>query len=167
MAPAHTSNLDYTNRPMCWVWQYLIGRKEWFGGKRGYADMRVRGYAGMRICGYAGMRICGYADMRVCGYAGMRICGYAGMRICGYADMRVRRTGLTNRFQKLINNSKKNHSCEGVFICGKTHVDFHKTLTSIFSTYTTSIYWKFFHKQCDKMGKTYFIIIKHSWLCFK
>ena len=96
--------------------------------------------AGMRICGYAGTRICGYADMRVCGYAGMRVCGYAGMRICGYADMRVRRTGLTNRFQKLINNSKKNHSCEGVFICGKTHVDFHKTLTSIFSTYTTSIY---------------------------
>ena len=102
-----------------------------FGGKRGYADMRVCGYAGMRICGYAGMRVCGYADMRVCGYAGMR----------------VRRTGLTNRFQKLINNSNKiiavntkNHSCEGVFICGKTHVDFHKTLTSIFSAYTTSIY---------------------------
>ena len=95
-----------------------------FGGKRGYADMRV----------------CGYAGMRVCGYAGMRICGYVGMRICGYADMRVRRTGLRNRFQKLINNSKKNYSCEGVFICGKTHVDFHKTLTSIFSTYTTSIY---------------------------
>ena len=61
----------------------------------------------MRICGYAGMRICGYADMRVCGYAGMRICGYADMRVCGYADMRVRRTGLTNRFQKLINNSNK------------------------------------------------------------
>ena len=76
-----------------------------------------------------------------------RVRGYAGMRICGYADMRVRRTGLTNRFQKLINNSNKviavntkNHSCEGVFICGKTHVDFHKTLTSIFSAYTTSIY---------------------------
>ena len=47
----------------------------------------------------AGTRICG---MRVCGYADMRVCGYAGMRICGYADMRVRRTGLTNRFQKLI-----------------------------------------------------------------
>ena len=84
---------------------------------------------------------------RVRGYAGMRICRYAGMRICGYADMRVRRTGLTNRFQKLINSSNKiiavntkNHSCEGVFICGKTHVDFHKTLTSIFSAYTTSIY---------------------------
>ena len=29
-----------------------------FGGKRGYADMRV--------CGYADMRICGYVDMRVC-----------------------------------------------------------------------------------------------------
>ena len=63
----------------------------------------------------------------------MRICGYADMRVCGYAGMRVRRTGLTNRFQKLINNSKKiiavntkNHSCEGDFICGKTHVDFHK-----------------------------------------
>ena len=76
-----------------------------------------------------------------------RVRGYAGMRICGYADMRVRRTGLTNRFQKLMNNSNKiiavntkNHSCEGVFICGKTHVDFHKTLTSIFSAYTTSIY---------------------------
>ena len=71
----------------------------------------------------------------------------ADMRVCGYAGMRVRRTGLTNRFQKLINNSNKiiavntkNHSCEGVFICGKTHVDFHKTLTSIFSAYTTSIY---------------------------
>ena len=69
---------------------------------------------------------------RVRGYAGMRICGYADMRVCGYAGMRVRRTGLTNRFQKLINNSNKiiavntkNHSCEGVFICGKTHVDFH------------------------------------------
>ena len=103
--------------------------------------------AGTRICGYAGMRICGYAGMRICGYAGMRICGYADMRVCGYAGMRVRRTGLTNRFQKLINNSNKiiavntkNHSCEGVFICGKTHVDFHKTLTSIFSAYTTSIY---------------------------
>ena len=48
----------------------------------------------------------GYADMRICGYADMRVCVYAGMRICGYADMRVRRTGLiTNRFQKLINNS--------------------------------------------------------------
>ena len=85
-----------------------------FSGKRGYAGMRICGYAGMRICGYADMRICGYADMRVCGYAGMRVCGYAGMRICGHADMRVcgyagmrvRRTGLiTNRFQKLINNS--------------------------------------------------------------
>ena len=92
-------------------------------------------------------RVRGYADMRICGYADMRVCGYAGMRICGYADMRVRPTGLTNRFQKLINNSKKmiavntkNHSCEGLFICGKTHVDFHKTLTSIFSAYTTSIY---------------------------
>ena len=78
----------------------------WFGGKRGYAGMRICGYADMRVCGYAGMRICGYADMRVCGYADMRVCGYAGMRICGYADMRVRRTGLiTNGFQKLINNS--------------------------------------------------------------
>ena len=74
-----------------------------FGGKRGYADMRV--------CGYAGMRICGYAGARICGYAGMRICGYADMRVGGYADMRVRRTGLTNRFQKLINNFKK-ISCE-------------------------------------------------------
>ena len=71
------------------------------------AGMRICGYAGTRICGYADMRVCGYAGMRVCGYADMRICGYAGMRICGYADMRVRRTGLTNRFQKLINNSKK------------------------------------------------------------
>ena len=87
------------------------------------------------------------AGTRICGYADMRICGYADMRVCGYADMRVHRTGLTNRFQKLINNSNKiiavntkNHSCEGAFICGKTHVDFHKTLTSIFSAYTTSIY---------------------------
>ena len=47
-----------------------------FGGKRGYADMRVCGYADMRVCGYADMRVCGYADMRICGYAGMRICGY-------------------------------------------------------------------------------------------
>ena len=67
------------------------------------------------------MRVCGYADLRVCGYVGMRVCGYAGMQICGYAGMRVRQTGLTNRFQKLINNSNKiiavntkNHSCEGV-----------------------------------------------------
>ena len=95
--------------------------------------------------GFGGKR--GYAGMRICGYEGMRLCGYADMRVCGYAGMRVRRTGLTNRFQKLINNSNKiiavntkNHSCEGVFICGKTHVDFHKTLTSIFSAYTTSIY---------------------------
>ena len=71
------------------------------------------------------------AGTRICGYAGMRICGYADMRVCGYA-------GTSNWF----NNSKKsavntkNHSCEGVFICGKTHVDFHKTLTSIFSAYT-------------------------------
>ena len=45
--------------------------------------------------------------------------------------------------QKLINNSsakhKGNHSREGVFICDKTHVDFHKTFASIFSAYTTSI----------------------------
>ena len=41
-----------------------------FGGKRGYADMRVCGYADMWVCEYAGMRICGYADMRICGYAG-------------------------------------------------------------------------------------------------
>ena len=33
-----------------------------FGGKRGYADMRICGYADMRVCGYAGMRTCGYAD---------------------------------------------------------------------------------------------------------
>ena len=122
--------------------------------------MRVCGYADMRICGYAGMRICGYADMRVCGYADMRVCGYAGTSNW---------FNNAKRFQKLINNSNKiiavntkNHSCEGVFICGKTHVDFHKTLTSIFSAYTTSIYWKFFHKQSDKMGKAYFIMIKHS-----
>ena len=106
--------------------------------------MRICGYAGMRICGYADMRICGYADMRICGYAGTRIFGYADMRVCGYA-------GTSNWFNKqiskIINNSNKiiavntkNHSCEGVFICGKTHVDFHKTLTSIFSAYTTSIY---------------------------
>ena len=74
----------------------------------------------------------------------MRICGYVDMRVCGYA-------GTSNWFNKqiskIINNSNKiiavntkNHSCEGVFICGKTHVDFHKTLTSIFSAYTTSIY---------------------------
>ena len=37
--------------------------------------------------------------------AGMRIYGYADMGVCGYADMRVHRTGLTNRFQKLINTS--------------------------------------------------------------
>ena len=48
-----------------------------------------------------------------------------------------------NVFQKLINNSrakhKGNHSREGVFICDKTHVDFHKTFAAIFSAYTTSI----------------------------
>ena len=54
----------------------------WFGGKRGYADMRI----------------CGYADMRVCGYAGMRICGYTGMRICGYA-------GTSNWFNKQISKT--------------------------------------------------------------
>ena len=102
------------------------------------AGTRICGYAGMRICGYSGMRVCGYAGMRICGYADMRICGYADMRVCGYADMRVRRTGLI--FQKKSAVNTKNHSCEGVFICGKTHVDFHKTLTSIFSAYTTSIY---------------------------
>ena len=91
--------------------------------------------AGTRVCGYADMWVCGYADMRVCGYAGMRIYGYA---VCGYADMRVRRTGLIIKKKTAVNT--KNHSCEGVFICGKTHVDFHKTLTSIFSAYTTSIY---------------------------
>ena len=46
-------------------------------------------------------------------------------------------------FQKLINNSwakhKENHSREGVFICDKTHVDFHKTFASILSAYTTSM----------------------------
>ena len=114
--PVHTSPVtEMSHLP-------IISPPKGFGGKRGYA----------------GMRICGYADMRICG---------CDMRICGYAGMRVRRTGLTNRFQKLINNSNKiiavntkNHSCEGVFICGKTRVDFHKTLTSIFSAYTTSIY---------------------------
>ena len=45
------------------------------------------------------------------GYADMRVCGYANMQVGGYVDMRVRRTGLTNRFQKLINNLKK-ISCE-------------------------------------------------------
>ena len=100
--------------------------------------MRVRGYAGMRICGYADMRVCGYAGMRICGYADMRIYGYADMWVCGYADMRIRRAGLTIQKKSAVNT--KNRSCEGVFICGKTHVDFHKTLTSIFSAYTTSIY---------------------------
>ena len=32
-----------------------------------------------------------------------------------------------------------NHSREGVFICDKTHVGFHKTSAPIFSTYTTFI----------------------------
>ena len=48
-----------------------------------------------------------------------------------------------NITSKIINNScakhKGNHSREGVFICDKTHVDFHKTFASIFSAYTTSI----------------------------
>ena len=68
----------------------------------------------------------------VCGLvenAGTRICGYADMRVCGYA-------GTSNWFNKnslmIHKQNTKNHSCEGVFICGKTHVDFHKTLTSIF-----------------------------------
>ena len=34
---------------------------------------------------------------------------------------------------------KANHSHEEVFICDKTHVDFHKTFASNFSAYTTSI----------------------------
>ena len=33
----------------------------------------------------------------------------------------------------------KTQSREGVFICDKTHVDFHKTLASIFLAYSTSI----------------------------
>ena len=45
-----------------------------------------------------------------------------------------------NNSNKIIAVNTKKHSCEGVIICGKTHVDFHKTLTSIFSAYTTSIY---------------------------
>ena len=51
---------------------------------------------------------------------------------------------LLSMLQKLINNSlakhKENHSREGVFICDKTHVDFHKTFALIFSAYTTSIF---------------------------
>ena len=50
------------------------------------------------------------------GFGGKR--GYAGMRIYGYADMRVRRTGLIIQKKSAVNT--KNHSCEGVFICGKT-----------------------------------------------
>ena len=42
------------------------------------------------------------------------------------------RTHIQNFFQKLINNSlakhKGNHSREGVFVCDKTHVEFHKNL---------------------------------------
>ena len=34
---------------------------------------------------------------------------------------------------------KENHSRQPVFMCDKTHVDFHKTFVSIFSAYTTSI----------------------------
>ena len=44
-------------------------RRGGFGGKRGYADIRICGYADIRICGYTDMRICGYADMRIYGYA--------------------------------------------------------------------------------------------------
>ena len=39
-----------------------------------------------------------------------------------------------------MSKTQKNHSREGVFICDKTHVDFHKTFASIFSAYTTSIF---------------------------
>ena len=59
---------------------------------------------------------------------------------------------------KTINNSranhKENHSREGVFICGKTHVDSHKTFASIFSAYTPSIstYNLYHRKQSDKIG---------------
>ena len=62
---------------------------KWFGGKRGYADIRICGYADMRIYGYADIRICRYTDMRICGYTDMRIYGYADMRIYGYADIRI------------------------------------------------------------------------------
>ena len=43
-------------------------------------------------------------------------------------------------FQLIIHEqNKENHSREGVFICDKTHVDFHKTFASILSAYTTSM----------------------------
>ena len=38
-----------------------------------------------------------------------------------------------------MSKTQKNHSREGVSVCDKTHVGFHKTLASIFSAYTTSI----------------------------
>ena len=47
-----------------------------FGGKCGYADMRIYGYTDVRIYGYADMQIYGYADMRIYGYADIRIYGY-------------------------------------------------------------------------------------------
>ena len=43
----------------------------------------------------------------------------------------------------IINNSlakhKGNHTREGLFICDKIHVDFHKTFASIFTAFTISI----------------------------
>ena len=42
--------------------------KIWFGGKCGYADIRICGYANIRMYGYADMRIYGYADIRIYGY---------------------------------------------------------------------------------------------------
>ena len=60
-----------------------------FGGKCGYADMRICGYTDIRICGCADIRICGYADMQIYGYADMRICGYTDMRIYGYTDIKL------------------------------------------------------------------------------
>ena len=68
------THMDSHHRPLVFI-NALISMCRRFGGKRGYADMRVCGYADMQVCG---MRVCGYADMRVCGYAGMRVCGYAG-----------------------------------------------------------------------------------------
>ena len=45
---------------------------------------------------------------------------------------------------------------ESLYICDKTHVDFHKTFASIFSAYTTSAL-KILSQRNDKMGISCFI----------
>ena len=51
-----------------------------------------------------------------------------------------------------MKNTIETIAVAGVYICDKTHLDFHKIVISIFSAYLTSICLKFFRKQIDKMA---------------